>query len=77
MIEKEKVNTEELIAKKTFEIADIDNLEKYINKFDIVFCHNVIYHAGNKDNALKNLRDCLNDKTSSSVALQQIVKNTC
>ena len=65
MIEKEKVNTEELDAQKTFEIADIDNLEKYKNQFDIVFCHNVVYHAGNKDNALKNLRDCLNDKPSS------------
>ena len=65
MVEKEKVNTEELDAKKIFEIADIDNLEKYKNQFDIVFCHNVVYHAGNKDNALKNLKDCLNDKPSS------------
>ena len=65
MIEKEKVNTEELDAQKTFEIADIDNLEKYKNEFDIVFCHNVVYHAGDKDDALKNLRDCLNDKPTS------------
>ena len=49
MVEKEKINTEGLNAKKTFEIADIDNLEKYKNQFDIVFCHNVIYHAGDKD----------------------------
>ena len=65
MVEKEKVSTAELNAKKTFEIADIDNLEKYKNQFDIVFCHNVIYHAENKDNSIKNLRDCLNDKQSS------------
>ena len=53
------------MQKKTFEIADIDNLEKYKNQFDIVFCHNVIYHAENKDNSIKNLKDCLNDKQSS------------
>ena len=65
MVEKEKINTTELNAKKTFEIADIDKLDKYKNQFDIVFCHNVIYHAENKDNSIKNLKDCLNDKTSS------------
>ena len=65
MIEKEKGNTVELNAKKNFEIADIDNLDKYKNNFDIVFCHNVIYHAGDKDNSIKNLKDCLNDKPSS------------
>ena len=65
MVEKEKINTAELNAKKTFEIADIDNLDKYKNQFDIVFCHNVIYHAENKDNSIKNLKDCLNDKQSS------------
>ncbi len=65
MVEKEKVNTEELHAKKTFEIADIDNLDKYKGQFDIVFCHNVLYHAENKDNSIKNLKDCLNDKSSS------------
>ena len=46
-------------------LASIDNLDKYKNQFDIVFCHNVIYHAGNKDNSIKNLKDCLNDKSSS------------
>ena len=65
MVEKEKANTSELKAKKTFEIADIDNLDKYKNQFDIVFCHNVLYHAENKDNSIKNLKDCLNDKPSS------------
>ena len=65
MVEKEKANTSELNAKKTFEIADIDNLDKYKNQFDIVFCHNVLYHAENKDNSIKNLKDCLNDKPSS------------
>ena len=65
MVEKEKVNTSELKAKKTYEIADIDKLDKYKNQFDIVFCHNVLYHAENKDNSIKNLKDCLNDKPSS------------
>ena len=41
MVEKEKVNTSELKA-KTYEIADIDNLDKYKNQFDIVFCHNAL-----------------------------------
>ncbi len=65
MVEKEKISTAELNAKKTFEIADIDNLEKYKNQFDIVFCHNVLYHAENKDNSIANLKNCLNDKSSS------------
>ena len=65
MVEKEKANTSELKAKKTYEIADIDNLDKYKNQFDIVFCHNVLYHAENKDNSIKNLKDCLNDKPTS------------
>jgi len=65
MVEKEKVNTAELKAKKTYEIADIDDLSKYKNQFDIVFCHNVLYHAENKDNSIKNLKECLNDKQSS------------
>ena len=65
MVEKDKVNTSELKAKKTYEIADIDKLDKYKNQFDIVFCHNVLYHAENKDNSIKNLKDCLNDKPTS------------
>lgn len=65
MIEKEKNNTAELDAKKTFEIADVDNLDKYKDKFDIVFCHNVLYHADNKDKSIKNLKDCLNTNSKS------------
>ena len=65
MIEKEKTNTAELNAKKTFEIADVDNLDKYKDKFDIVFCHNVLYHADNKDKSIKNLKDCLNSNSKS------------
>ena len=61
----EKINTTELKAHKTFEIADIDNLDKYKGQFDIVFCHNVLYHAGDKDNSIKNLKECLNDKQTS------------
>ena len=65
MIEKEKINTQEIKARKLFEIADIDKLDKYKNQFDLVFCHNTVYHAGDQDNALKNLKDCLNDKPYS------------
>lgn len=65
MIEKEKTNTEDLKAKKTFEIADVDNLDKYKGQFDIVFCHNVLYHADDKDNSIKNLKECLNEDPKS------------
>ena len=65
MIEKEKSNTEGLNANKTFEVADVDNLEKYKGKFDMVLCHNVLYHAGDKDKSIQNLKDCLNNNPSS------------
>ena len=65
MVEKEKINTQELNAKKTFEVADVGTLDKYKKAYDIVLCHNVLYHAENKDTALKNLKNCLNDKESS------------
>ena len=65
MVEKEKENTKEVSANKTFEIADVENLEKYRGQFDIVMCHNVLYHAQDKKKALKNLHECLNDKENS------------
>lgn len=65
MVEKEKINTEELKAKKIFEIADVDDLRKYKNQFDIVLCHNVLYHASNKDKSIENLKNCLNDNKTS------------
>ena len=37
-------------------IADVENLEKYFGNFDIVMCHNVVYHAHNKDKALDNAK---------------------
>ena len=40
-------------------------MDKYKNQFDLVFCHNTVYHAYDQDNALKNLKECLNDKPSS------------
>ena len=45
MVEKEKANTETLKAKKKYEVADVESLEKYKNSFDIVLCHNVLYHS--------------------------------
>ena len=65
MVEKEKTNTENLNAKKVFEVADVESLEKYKNSFDIVLCHNVLYHSEDKHNALINLKNCLNDKENS------------
>jgi SAM-dependent methyltransferase len=65
MIDKEKENTADIKGKKVYEIADIDNLEKYYSQFDLVMCHNVIYHAQDKNNALENLQKCLNDNPNS------------
>ena len=53
MVEKEKLNTSELAAKKRYEVADVENLEKFKGQFDIVLCHNVLYHAEDKNKALK------------------------
>jgi 2-polyprenyl-3-methyl-5-hydroxy-6-metoxy-1,4-benzoquinol methylase len=65
MVEKEKLNTSELVAKKRYEVADVENLEKFKGQFDIVLCHNVLYHAEDKNKALKNLSECLNDNENS------------
>ena len=65
MVEKEKLNTSELVAKKRYEVADVENLEKFKGQFDIVLCHNVLYHAEDKNKALKNLNECLNDNENS------------
>ncbi len=39
-----------------FSVADIENLDFDDNSFDIVMAHHVIYHASNKDKALKELK---------------------
>ena len=65
MVEKEKLNTKELNAKKSYEVADVENLDKFKGQFDIVLCHNVLYHAEDKNKALKNLKECLNDNPNS------------
>ncbi len=65
MVDKEIENTKDLEATKVYEIADVENLEKYYGKFDIVMCHNVIYHAQDKNKALNNLEKCLNDDLNS------------
>lgn len=65
MVEKEKLNTNELNAKKKYEVADVENLEKFKNQFDIVLCHNVLYHAEDKNKAIKNLSECLNNDPNS------------
>ena len=65
MVEKEKLNTSELVAKKRYEVADVENLEKFKGQFDVVLCHNVLYHAEDKNKALKNLNECLNNNVNS------------
>ena len=65
MVDKEKENTKDIEGTKVYEIADVENLEKYYGKFDIVMCHNVIYHAQDKNNALNNLQKCLKDDSNS------------
>ena len=65
MVEKEKLNTSDFIAKKKYEVADVENLEKFKGQFDIVLCHNVLYHAEDKNKALKNLNECLNNNVNS------------
>ena len=65
MIEKEKTNTVELDAKKLLKLQMQIIQINIKDKFDIVFCHNVLYHADNKDKSIKNLKDCLNSTPKS------------
>ncbi len=65
MVEKEKENTSEIKGKKNYEVADVENLQKFYGQFDIVMCHNVLYHAQDKNKALSNLQKCLNDNPNS------------
>ena len=45
MVDKEKENTSEIKGIKVYEVADVENLGKYYGQFDLVMCHNVVYHA--------------------------------
>ena len=65
MVDKEKENTTDIKGKKIYQVADVENLEKYFGQFDIVMCHNVVYHAQDKNKALSNLSKCLNDNPNS------------
>ena len=65
MIDKEKENTTYIKGAKIYEIADVENLEKYYGQFNIVMCHNVLYHSQDNNNALNNLQKCLNDNPNS------------
>lgn len=70
MLDKARENTKDIkFNSVNYEIADIEKLEKYYNNFDIVFCHNAVYHAEDKKLALNNLKNCLNDKKSSFVSV--------
>jgi 2-polyprenyl-3-methyl-5-hydroxy-6-metoxy-1,4-benzoquinol methylase len=69
MLEKSKLSLKDYSFNINYEIADIEKLEKYYGKFDIVFCHNAVYHAENKDLALQNLSSCLNDTKESFVSI--------
>ena len=54
-----------MVAKKKYEVADVEKLEKFKGQFDMVLCHNVLYHAEDKNKALKNLNECLNNNVNS------------
>lgn len=69
MLEKSKKSLEDYKFHIVYELADIEKLEKYKNHFDIVFCHNAVYHAENKDVALKNLSSCLNNDKNSFISI--------
>ncbi|MDA9664705.1 class I SAM-dependent methyltransferase [Candidatus Pelagibacter sp.] len=69
MLEKSQVSLKDYKFQIKYEIADIEKLEKYKNQFDIVFCHNAVYHAENKDIALNNLLSCLNDDNNSFASI--------
>ena len=69
MLEKSKKNLEGTNIKPQYELADIEKLEKYKSGFDIILCHNAVYHAEDKDLALKNLKSCLNGNKDSFVGL--------
>lgn len=69
MLEKSKKTLVDYKFHIAYELADIEKLEKYKNHFDIVFCHNAVYHAENKDVALKNLSNCLNNDKNSFVSI--------
>ena len=65
MLEKTKKNTENIkFEKVVYEEAEVESLNKYYNQFDVVFCHNVIYHAENKQKATQELLKCLKNDNS-------------
>ena len=69
MLEKSKNNLEGTDIKPNYELAEIEKLEKYKSKFDIVLCHNAVYHAEDKNLGLENLKNCLNNNRDSFVGL--------
>ena len=50
---KRKIKHKGTKCKKSYEVADVENLDKFKGQFDIVLCHNVLYHAEDKNKALK------------------------
>mgnify|MGYP006074941467 FL=1 len=70
MLEKSKQNLKDNnFYKINFEQADIEKLEKYKNQFDIILCHNAVYHSEDKDTALSNLKNCLNGDKDSFISI--------
>ena len=69
MINKSKENLPNYLDRIKFELAEVEDLKKYFGKFDIVLCHNVIYHAEDKDLAIKNLVSCLNNNSDSFLSI--------
>ena len=69
MIEKSIQNLNDYKNDIKFEVAEIEKLEKYYGKFDMVLCHNVIYHSEDKNLAIENLARCLNDNEESFLSI--------
>ena len=69
MLDKSKKNLSDAGIEAKFEIADVENLSKYKSQFDIILCHNAVYHAEDKKLALQNLKDCMSDDKNSIVGL--------
>ena len=65
MLEKAKKNVDKTkFNSVAFDVAEVEKLEKFKDTFDIVMCHNTVYHSEDKNVALQNLSNCLKDENS-------------
>ena len=45
-----------MFNKKRYEVTDVENLEKFKGQFDVVLCHNVLYHAEDKKQSFEKFK---------------------